>query len=241
MATCPSGHENPEGQRFCGECGERIAPPEPAPTEPVGTPAGAGEDDYPSRAWQQQPPKRSKVNTRPFWITVGSILGLVVLIGVIAGVVGANNSDDRAADCPSGQYYDDDVEACTPHEPSTTYSIPAATLPSESAPTPMTASSPPPPPPPPPPSVTYDLTGQGSVSVTMQNASGGTEQFETRLPYHLDLGPAGTFGGLSGFVYISAQLQSSGTVTCEIKKGDQVIQSATSSGEYVIASCSGSV
>ena len=61
------------------------------------------------------------------------------------------------------------------------------------------------------------------------------------VPYHLDLGPVGTFGGLSGFVYISAQLQSSGTVTCEIKKGDQVIQSATSSGEYVIASCSGSV
>jgi hypothetical protein len=90
-------------------------------------------------------------------------------------------------------------------------------------------------PPPPPPSVTYDLTGQGSVSVTMQNASGGTEQFETRLPYHLDLGPA------SGFVYISAQLQDTGTVTCTIKKGEQVIQTATSTGQYVIASCSGSV
>jgi hypothetical protein len=92
-----------------------------------------------------------------------------------------------------------------------------------------------PPPPPPPPSVTYDLTGQGSVSVTLQNASGGTEQFDTRLPYHLDLGPA------SGFVYISAQLQNTGTVTCEIKQGDQVIQNATSTGQYVIASCSGSV
>jgi hypothetical protein len=95
--------------------------------------------------------------------------------------------------------------------------------------------------PPPPPTVTYDLTGQGAVSVTLQNASGGTEQFETGLPYHLDLGPAGTFGGLSGFVYISAQLQNSGTVTCTIKKGEQVIQTATSSGQYVIATCSGSV
>jgi hypothetical protein len=92
-----------------------------------------------------------------------------------------------------------------------------------------------PPPPPPPPSVTYDLTGQGSVSVTMQNASGGTEQFETRLPYHLDL------GGVSGFVYISAQLEDTGTVTCEIKQGEQVIQTATSTGQYVIATCSGSV
>jgi hypothetical protein len=93
----------------------------------------------------------------------------------------------------------------------------------------------PPPLPPPPPSVTYDLTGQGTVSVTMQNASGGTEQFETRLPYHLDL------GGASGFVYISAQLQDTGTVTCEIKQGDQVVQTATSTGQYVIATCSGYV
>jgi hypothetical protein len=91
-----------------------------------------------------------------------------------------------------------------------------------------------PPPPPPPPSVTYDLTGQGSVEVTLQNATGGTEQFETRLPYHLDLGP------ISGFVYISAQLQDRGTVTCTIKQGDRVIQTATSTGQYVIASCSGS-
>jgi hypothetical protein len=91
----------------------------------------------------------------------------------------------------------------------------------------------PPPPPPPPASVTYDLTGQGSVSVTLQNASGGTEQFETPQPYHLDLGPT------TGFVYISAQLQDTGTVTCTIKQGDTVIQTATSSGQYVIATCSG--
>jgi hypothetical protein len=91
----------------------------------------------------------------------------------------------------------------------------------------------PPPPPPPPASVTYDLTGQGTVSVTLQNESGGTEQFDTPLPYHRDL------GGVSGFVYISAQLNNTGTVTCEIKQGDTVIQNATSSGQYVIATCSG--
>lgn len=89
------------------------------------------------------------------------------------------------------------------------------------------------PPPPPPASVTYDLTGQGTVSVTLQNESGGTEQFDTPLPYHRDL------GGFSGFVYISAQLNNTGTVTCEIKQGDTVIQNATSSGQYVIATCSG--
>jgi hypothetical protein len=73
------------------------------------------------------------------------------------------------------------------------------------------------------------------VSVTLQNASGGTEQFDTRLPYHLDL------GGVVGFVYISAQLENTGTVTCTIKQGEEVIQTATSAGQYVIASCSGSV
>ena len=90
------------------------------------------EDDYPSRAWQPQPPKRSKVNTRPFWITVGAILGLVVLVGVIAGVVGANSSDksaSKATDCPSGMYYDDVAQSCTPREPSTTYSAPTSTVP----------------------------------------------------------------------------------------------------------------
>jgi hypothetical protein len=87
----------------------------------------------------------------------------------------------------------------------------------------------------PPQSVTYDLTGQGTATVTMQNASGGTEQFETPLPYHLDL------GGYTGFVYISAQLEDTGTVTCTIKRGEEVIQTATSTGQYVIASCSGEV
>ena len=33
MATCPScAHENPEGQRFCGDCG---TPLDAAPTRPV--------------------------------------------------------------------------------------------------------------------------------------------------------------------------------------------------------------
>ncbi|MDT5093179.1 MAG: hypothetical protein QOH60_2542 [Mycobacterium sp.] len=33
MATCPNGHENPEGPKFCGECGAAIvAPPSPVTT-----------------------------------------------------------------------------------------------------------------------------------------------------------------------------------------------------------------
>jgi Protein of unknown function (DUF2510) len=30
MRTCPNGHENPDDQHFCGECGESIAPVTPA-------------------------------------------------------------------------------------------------------------------------------------------------------------------------------------------------------------------
>jgi hypothetical protein len=239
MATCPNGHASPDGQRFCGQCGAQIAPTEPAAPEPAASTQAAGGAEYPSQK-SQEPPHHSRVSKRPFWITVGVIFGLIVVISAIAGAVGGrdNKANDQAThDCPSGMYYDDVSQSCTPRAPlSTNNALPAATVP----PTVFTPPSPPPPPPPPP-SVTYDLTGQGTVFVTMQNASGGTEQFETRLPYHLDLGPAGTFGGLSGFVYISAQLQSSGTVTCQIKKGEQVIQTATSTGQYVIASCSGSV
>ena len=82
--------------------------------------------------------------------------------------------------------------------------------------------------------VSYELTGHGSVSVTMW-ASGDPEQLTTTLPYHLDL------GAVDGFVFISAQLQGEGTVTCTIKQGDRVIQTATSSGHDRIATCSGSV
>jgi hypothetical protein len=33
VPTCPNGHENPEGQPFCGQCGEAISKPKPAATE----------------------------------------------------------------------------------------------------------------------------------------------------------------------------------------------------------------
>jgi hypothetical protein len=34
MVTCPNGHENPEGQHFCGECGAPIVGTVPAPQGP---------------------------------------------------------------------------------------------------------------------------------------------------------------------------------------------------------------
>jgi hypothetical protein len=186
------------------------------------------------------------VRKAPFWITIGIVVFVVIVVSSIVGAVtGTGDKSKPTAErtetstttsCSPGEIRNATGD-CISRRAESTLPPPTAAPTTTAPPTTRYV----PPPPPPPPSVTYDLSGQGRVMVTMQNASGGTEQFETGLPYHLDLGPSGTFGGVSGFVYISAQLQSSGSVTCEIKKGEQVIQTATSSGQYVIASCSGSV
>ena len=88
------------------------------------------------------------------------------------------------------------------------------------------------------PFVEYKVTGSAtSVSVTLSNASENTEQYSNKsLPYSY------TFDSISGnFLYISAQNQgSSGSVTSTIYVNGGVFQTATSSGEYVIASASGS-
>jgi hypothetical protein len=88
--------------------------------------------------------------------------------------------------------------------------------------------------------VRYAITGTAkTVSITMENAQGNTEQFgEVSVPVQISLGvvPCGTF------VCISAQNQGrSGSVSCEITHNSRPGEEATSVGEYVIASCSGSV
>ena len=88
------------------------------------------------------------------------------------------------------------------------------------------------------PSVEYRVTGSAtSVSITLSNASENTEQYSNiSLPYSY------IFDSASGnFLYISAQNQgSSGSVTSTIYVDGDVFETATSSGEYVIASASGS-
>jgi hypothetical protein len=87
-----------------------------------------------------------------------------------------------------------------------------------------------------PPQVTYLVDGDGSASLTLQNPSGGTDQMTVSLPW-TETFPAPP----DGFVYVSAQQEGSGLVHCKITYGSTVIQEASSSGDYVIASCSGSV
>lgn len=88
--------------------------------------------------------------------------------------------------------------------------------------------------------ITYEVTGTATtVDITLENASGGTEQYSAvSLPYTKSFQVDGGYH----FVYISAQNNgSTGSVTSTIKVGGAVFKTATSSGAYVIATASGSV
>jgi len=85
--------------------------------------------------------------------------------------------------------------------------------------------------------VTYKVTGTASqASLTYRNEQGGTEQTKVRIPWQESLTVK-----RGAFLYLSAQNEGkSGSVTCEIWVDDVKWKESTSSGAYVIASCSGS-
>lgn len=86
--------------------------------------------------------------------------------------------------------------------------------------------------------VVYEITGTARrVDLTIENEGGNTEQFDdAAVPYKK------TFAVPRGqFVYISAQNQGeTGTVKCTITVDGVVLETAESSGRFVIATCSGS-
>lgn len=85
--------------------------------------------------------------------------------------------------------------------------------------------------------VTLSVTTEenGFVDLTYTNATGGIEQKKADTPWTQTITvKPGTF------VSVSAQATRAMTVNCRITSGGSVIQEATSRGEYVIASCSGS-
>jgi len=87
--------------------------------------------------------------------------------------------------------------------------------------------------------VEYKITGTASlVDVTLNNATGGTEQFDNvLLPKTYTYDPFEDW-----FLYISAQNQgTSGSVTVSIYVNDDLKKSSTSSGAYVIATASDSL
>lgn len=87
--------------------------------------------------------------------------------------------------------------------------------------------------------ILYKVEGNGrTASVTYENGDGNTEQADVEIPWRKGF----TFAP-GDFVYLSVQSgdQGSRSITCEIVMEGEVIETATSQGEYVIASCSGSV
>jgi hypothetical protein len=90
--------------------------------------------------------------------------------------------------------------------------------------------------------IKYSVTGSAShASLTYENATGGTEQIDgARVPWQLEFTIP---RGQRSFLYISAQNQdnSGSSIVCEIWVDGVPVKSATSSGAYVIATCSGSI
>lgn len=85
---------------------------------------------------------------------------------------------------------------------------------------------------------TYRLTSDNQfakASITLENATGNTEQFQdVDLPYEL------SFTAVEEqFLYISGQVDRDASITCELLLNGVVQEEATSDGEYVIATCSG--
>jgi hypothetical protein len=86
--------------------------------------------------------------------------------------------------------------------------------------------------------VEYKMIGNGgSASITYQNGTGGTEQQDIIIPWRYP-----KFKAVSGtFLYISGQLNGTGTITCQIFLSGRLFKTSTSKGQYVIASCDGLV
>lgn len=88
--------------------------------------------------------------------------------------------------------------------------------------------------------VLYRVTGNGRrADVTYENAGGNSEQIDgVEIEWK-----KGQTMEVGDFVYLSAQSadDTGRTITCEILVNGEVVETATSSGRYVIASCSGRV
>jgi hypothetical protein len=85
--------------------------------------------------------------------------------------------------------------------------------------------------------VVYEITGTASkVAVTLNNSTGGTEQYsDVAIPKRFTY-----YAFQDSFLYVSAQNQGEyGTVTVNIYVNENLLKTASSSGAYVIATASG--
>ena len=93
--------------------------------------------------------------------------------------------------------------------------------------------------------VVMEVTGSAPMaSITVRAGDKSTQQSDVDVPVVLESGERGLRYAVEGgeFVYISAQNSTdSGDVTCAITVDGELLVTNTSSGAYVIATCSGRV
>jgi hypothetical protein len=81
---CPNGHDNPEGQRFCGECGapildaRSVGEPTPAAAAPATQPVSPPE--FEGTVAPSGPSRRTP------WI-VGGIIAAIILVGIVLALI----------------------------------------------------------------------------------------------------------------------------------------------------------
>lgn len=84
--------------------------------------------------------------------------------------------------------------------------------------------------------IEYKVLGAGNASLTYENSQGQTEQLDTFLPWSYPRFYAST----GKFVYVSAQLDGTGEITCIILLNGTIYKKSTSKGQYVICTASAS-
>jgi hypothetical protein len=92
--------------------------------------------------------------------------------------------------------------------------------------------------------VTYQVGGSATgADITIETPSGQSQHQGVAVPMTTSNGTAGLiFHMQSGaFVYIAAQNTGDGTISCSISVDGVVTLTNTSSGEFAIATCSGTV
>ena len=82
--------------------------------------------------------------------------------------------------------------------------------------------------------IEYKVLGSGNASLTYENSTGNTEQLDTFLPWSYPRFYART----GKFLYVSAQIDGTGEITCVILINGTIYKKSTSKGQYVICTAS---
>ena len=104
---CTNGHDNPDGQKFCGECGAPIAD-EPAIAPPVETEVPA------TTATEGTEPSKPRRRRRRTWMVVGAVVvAIVVIVTIASGGSDTSDTAKRASGATHSSVVNNDTPAVT--------------------------------------------------------------------------------------------------------------------------------